>query len=141
LLLLERYEASGLPFPGEARPPVAKEQGLTVQRSLVNQSIRKWLFIRAGFGAGTILTAALIIGVFMSYSSREKPWNEKAISASFSADLYTVDENCNIIGMEIQCLLENRTSADYRLPEQTFMILENDGLGPSGVDPFFETAG
>jgi hypothetical protein len=95
------------------------------------QAVKKWLLIGAGFGAGAVLMAALLVGGGAWYSSRKKTWNVTAIHTSFSADVYTVDENCNVIGMQIRYLVENKTSKDYTLPEHTFMILDSDGLSTS----------
>ena len=98
----------------------------------VNQSFKKWLFIGAGFGAGAVLLAVLVIGGVAWYSSRPKAWNGDAIRASFSTDLWDVDDNFNVTAMEVEYVLENKTANDYTLsPDQTFMIVDRAAMGPS----------
>lgn len=67
----------------------------------------KWL----SFGAGFAVMCAMIIVVASWYSSRPKPWNPSAITASFdSFDLE--NKSYNLI---LYYILENTTSADYEL--------------------------
>jgi len=77
----------------------------------------KKLAIRAaGFGAASVIIAALLIGSFAWWSRRPvkpKPWNNKAITASFEA-MDTEGDNNTITFIYT---LQNNTALDYRVSD------------------------
>jgi len=74
---------------------------------------KKILFRAAGFGIGFALLSAIIIGSALWWSSRPvkpKPWNTKAITATF--DTLNTEGETNTL--EFVYTLENNTDVDYR---------------------------
>lgn len=74
----------------------------------------KRIFLKAaGFGAGTAVAVAVVLGVFLWYSSRPakpKPWNREAITAEFDRVTTVSDSR-----LEFQYVLDNKTDKDYEL--------------------------
>jgi hypothetical protein len=71
----------------------------------------------AAAGAGAVLAAALIIGGLLWYSSRPappKPWNSKAIIATFDY----LDTEADTRTLDLYYTLENATDFDYRMPKK-----------------------
>lgn len=96
--------------------------------------MKKWLCIGAGFGAGAVLMAALLIGGFTWYSNRPKPeraWNTTTLKATYH--LLSVDEG-DRLAVHFSYVVENTTDFDYSLdPKDDISIMtvlpENKGLG------------
>jgi len=93
----------------------------------------KKIFVRsAGFGFGAATALAIVVGLWILYSSRPvspKPWNSQAIASKFS-DLY-VNTGDRIIA-EFRYSLESSLDLDYTLPsdkDSAFVVLpEKKGL-------------
>jgi len=81
----------------------------------VNLTVKKWLCIGAGFGAGAVLMVALLLGGITWYSSRPKPWNKTAIKATYDAVNLEDDDR----HLEFYYVLENATESDYTLQESS----------------------
>ena len=67
-----------------------------------------------GVGVGIGIGLALAVGVYAWYSSRpvaQKPWDSKAISATFLTADITGDDN----HFTFRYILENHTNQDYRV--------------------------
>ena len=90
---------------------------------------RKWAAVGFGFGVGAAITVALILGGLAWYSSRPKPWKSKDFSATFSTPLYNLDDNFNIVGTQLEYVIENKTMVDFTLsPDQTFFLQDGGAL-------------
>lgn len=90
---------------------------------------KKWLAVGFGFGAGATITVALIVGFIAWYSSRPKPWNSRDLTATFSTPLYNLDDGFNIVGMELEYVIENKTMKDYTLsPDESFFLQDGGAL-------------
>lgn len=98
----------------------------------MESSVKGWLSIGAGIGAGGVLMLALIAAGVNWYGSRPQAWETSAITSSFSADLYNVDDAFNVTSVELEYIVHNHTAKDYTVsPESKFMIADKDALGPS----------
>ena len=79
----------------------------------------KKIFLRAaGFGAGAIVAAAVIVGVLVWWSKRPeklKPWNTSAITASF--DSIVTEDDTNLSTMVFVYTLQNNTDVDYQVQD------------------------
>jgi len=90
---------------------------------------KKWIAVGFGFGAGATITVALIVGFVAWYSSRPKPWNSRDLIATFSTPLYNIDDGFNIVGMELEYIIENKTMKDYTLsPDESFFLQDGGAL-------------
>jgi hypothetical protein len=90
---------------------------------------KKWFIRSAGFGAGAVLTVAVLIGVFVWWSNRPKPpkaWNTKAITASY--DEFTTWNTDKGIQAEFVYVLENKSDFDYKMPD-TVKIMSRSTTG------------
>lgn len=87
----------------------------------MNLNTRKWLCIGAGFGAGAVLMAALLLGGIAWYSSRPKPWNSDAIKARYaSLELTTGLDNLPVMfGYD----LENKTATNYTVGDGSGLVV------------------
>jgi hypothetical protein len=68
----------------------------------------------AGFGAGFALLASVILGTVLWWSSRppkQKPWDDKAIVASYES----LDTEGDANAFRFTYTLENKTDIDYRV--------------------------
>jgi hypothetical protein len=78
------------------------------------ESWKRIVLLAAGIGAGFAITAGLIVGGFMWWSSRPpkpKPWNESAITAKYeSVDVTGEDKHIYFVYN-----LNNHTDTDFRL--------------------------
>ncbi len=79
------------------------------------------IFLRAaGFGAGAIVTAAVIIGAIVRWPRRpekSKPWNTSAITASFDS----IDTEGDTNTMVFVYTLQNNTDVDYQVQDDRFI--------------------
>jgi len=80
----------------------------------------KRLFLIAfGIGVGVVLSGALLIGVYVWYSERPKPWNTTAIIATYqgvdSATNRTVAQSERKDWVRFYYIFKNTTEADYQL--------------------------
>ncbi len=80
---------------------------------------KKVLLLGVGWGLGTAVGLALIIGGFLRYGSRPKAWNERAISAKFKKQ--TIYENHDKPSephyyVNIFFDVTNNIASDYVLP-------------------------
>jgi hypothetical protein len=88
-------------------------------------SMESWkkLAIRAvGFGAGFALVALVIFGAMLWWSSRppkQKPWNDKAIEASYES----LDTEGDANTFRFVYTLENKTDTDYRVENDSHVHL------------------
>jgi hypothetical protein len=76
----------------------------------------------AGFGAGSAVAGGIIIGACLWWTSRPikpKPWNSKAITASFERLMTEGDENTYVFVYTLQ----NNTDFDYRVTGATELHL------------------
>jgi hypothetical protein len=81
------------------------------------------IFLRAaGFGAGAIVTAAVVMGAFIWWSKRPekpKPWNSSAITASFE-EIHTEGETKTMVFVYT---LQNNTDVDYQVQDDSSIHL------------------
>jgi hypothetical protein len=78
---------------------------------------KKSLFIGIGWGLGTVVGLALLVGGFLWYSHRptpEKHWNQSAIKAECTQTLFSIQSD-RAVG-DFRYSLQNTTDKDYRLP-------------------------
>jgi hypothetical protein len=83
---------------------------------------KKILLRAAGFGAGFVLTAALIVGLVLWWSQRPekpKPWNATALTASFDA----VDAEGEKNTLVFVYTLQNNTDVDYQVTDDNSVHL------------------
>jgi hypothetical protein len=68
----------------------------------------------AGFGGGSAIMAALLLGGVIWWSSRPRPWSENAVTAK-PTELYTrqVDEEVRV---EFHYAITNHSNTEYTLP-------------------------
>jgi hypothetical protein len=93
---------------------------------------KKYFTLGLGFGAGFALLCAIIIGGFLWYSSRPKPWDTHAMQANFSRALYHTDHNFHLDALVLQYILQNNTPNDYTIsPEQTLLLVDKDAMHTS----------
>jgi hypothetical protein len=81
--------------------------------------LKRIVLISASAGAGAALMASLIAGGLLWYSSRPerpKPWNSKAIVATF--DYPGVEGDVGKRTIVLYYTLENTTDYDYRMPKR-----------------------
>ena len=74
-------------------------------------------FISIGWGLGTVVGLALLVGGFLWYSHRpklEKPWNQSAIKAECTQTLFSIQSD-RAVG-DFRYSLQNTTDKDCRLP-------------------------
>ncbi|OFW24780.1 MAG: hypothetical protein A3H27_11485 [Acidobacteria bacterium RIFCSPLOWO2_02_FULL_59_13] len=89
---------------------------------------KRLLLLSAGASAGFALTMAVIIGSFLWYYSRPKPpkpWNTKAIKATFSkiTPKEYFDAECNErYDLVLDYILENVTDWDYSLADASDIL-------------------
>ena len=92
---------------------------------------KKALLTAVGFGFGFAVAAALIVGIWSWYRNlpvKPRPWNEKAIVASFdyatkvAADS-TGKEHPTYDSMGLYYTLLNATDADYTLPTANDIVI------------------
>jgi len=94
-------------------------------------TLKRLAVISASLGAGAVLAAATVFGVFSWYSSRPKPpkpWDQRAIVATFdypelesetAAKEKPTDPNWRVVPtIVLYYTLENTTERDYRLPKR-----------------------
>jgi hypothetical protein len=97
---------------------------------------QKLLLSSMGTGAGSVIAAALVIGVWFYIASlpeKPKPWDQVAIKATFADLFVTLGDK---IVTTFQYTLENKTNSDYYFPEDAksaFVIL-SEGKGLSQED-------
>ena len=75
---------------------------------------KKILLRSAGFGAGFAIIASVVLGTMLWWSSRppkQKPWNDKAIVASYES----LDTEGDANTFRFTYTLENKTDIDYRV--------------------------
>ncbi|SRR5260221_2277886 len=97
----------------------------------------KRLFIKtAGFGAGAALVLAVVAGVGIWYMNRPKPpkpWDTKAITATFNKLEFGNIGKEQAAGI-FSYILENDTEYDYRLPDN--LITMQHLSGSNTLDKF-----
>ncbi len=107
------------------RRPVVNHDGMLVAFNRQDSKMETWkkIFLRAaGFGAGAIVAAAVVIGVFVWWSKRPekpKPWNTSAITASFDSIDTEGDTNTLIFVFTLQ----NSTDVDYQVQDDSSIHL------------------
>jgi len=80
---------------------------------------RKPLLIAVGFGGGFAIVMAAIMGGWLWYQGRPKPWNTRAIIATFDDVEIESSESEGPHGADtivVYYTLENTTEIDYRMP-------------------------
>ena len=104
---------------------------------------KKLLLTGIGWGLGTAVGLALIVGGFLWYESRPKPpvppkpWNSSAIKADY--DFVTSEGDKNTIVFYYN--LENTTDFDYRV-ENAEHVAMNGRLGSeNSLTPFMKAEG
>src|SRR6266851_5707787 len=78
-------------------------------------SWKRILLRAAGFGAGAVVTTAIIVALFFWYTTRStkpKPWNRSAITAEYYRVLTSDQPDSKL---EFEYVLENKTDKDYEL--------------------------
>src|SRR5438128_9259408 len=93
--------------------------------------LKNWFLFGLGFGSGAILILAIIVGGIAWYLNLPKPWNDAAMKASFSQEIYSLlDKDFNLSGMELEyfeplaafAVITEATKEDYTIsPSDTFM--------------------
>lgn len=91
------------------------------------------------FGAGVVITAALILGTFFWYESRPKPWNSTAIAAIYNSIDTEGEKNTFVF----YYTLENNTDFDYKISFLSDVVLlaklkRGDSLSGKINDKFFQ---
>lgn len=95
----------------------------------MNQSVKKWLCVGAGFGSGAVLMAGLLVAAIAWNASRPKAWNERALEASFDQFVYITNGNLTTENIGLEYVVTNSTSSDYVLsPDKTFMEVYKGAL-------------
>jgi len=88
------------------------------------------LLIGVGWGLGTAVGLALLVGGFLWYQSRPKPpnpWNTKAIEAHYSNTQFFEGEKGSTLRAGFVFDLRNNTAADYTLeahPSNTTVVMQ-----------------
>jgi hypothetical protein len=90
----------------------------------MNQNVKKWLLIGAGFGASCALTLALIIGSIRWYSSRPKPWDQQSLRADSSVLwMYALDSDSKVANVEFNYAIKNTTNHDISVSTPVTIML------------------
>jgi hypothetical protein len=101
---------------------------------------KKLLLMGVGWGVGTAVGLALIVGGFLAYQSRPKPpkpWNASAIKAEY--DHVTTEGKENTIVFFY--ILENMTDFDYRLDKEQKSTMTARLEKQNGLTPFLSSEG
>lgn len=96
----------------------------------VQMSDWKRLFVRAaGFGVGTVIALALIIGAFAWYRNRPKPWTERALSATFTTMSFKTQASETSYLIEFYYDIQNNTDSTYRLNPDSLVLMARSSTG------------
>lgn len=85
-------------------------------------TLKRWAITGASFGAGLAVTLSLIAGVYSLYASKPnppKPWNTRAITATYDYIDTEGDNNTFVFYYTLQ----NNTDYDYRIADATNVTL------------------
>ena len=102
----------------------------------MTESWKKWFWRSAGFGAGFAILLVMLIGGWAWYISRParpKPWNTKAIKASY--DELSAQNTDKDIQAYFGYILENDTDTDYKISDSVKIMSRNshDALDDIGT--------
>jgi hypothetical protein len=87
-------------------------------------------FVRAvGFGVGTAITLALIVGVFAWYRDRPKSWNEHALSANFTTMSFKTQPQETSYVIEFDYDIQNNTDSTYTLSPDSLVLMARSPTG------------
>jgi len=88
------------------------------------------LFVRAaGFGFGTGIALGLIIGAFTWYRYRPKPWNEHALTATFTTMSFKTQPSETSYAVEFDYDIQNNTDSTYRLNPDSLVVMARSSTG------------
>ena len=99
---------------------------------------KKALLIGVGWGIGTVVGLAVVVGTYIWYDNRPKPpvppkpWNLSAIKADYDY-AYTEGDNNNII---VYYTLENTTDFDYRVEDGQNVLMSAKLEKQNNLSPF-----
>lgn len=123
-----------------SRPIVTSAFHSFMLYSVVSQDIitgwKKWFAVGLGFGVGVaVITAAIFVCVSW-YSSRPKQWDNRDITATFSAPLFDFEPpphnnggEVSLTGTELEYIIDNNTLKDFTLsPDQPFFLQDGGAL-------------
>lgn len=93
----------------------------------MNLTVKKWICISTGFGAGAVLMVALLLGGIAWYSSRPVPWNRNALSIVWSEAYETFDLDPKTRQLKhadfwLNFALQNNTARDITIPEDATIM-------------------
>ncbi len=83
------------------------------------QNWKRALLVSFAFGAGFAVTAAVIIGATIWYTSQPAPWNTRAITATYDT-VYTEGEKNSLV---FSYTLTNNTGKDWRIEDHDKVII------------------
>ncbi len=92
----------------------------------MNQSVKKWVCVGAGFGAGAFAVIVVIVVGVMWYSSRPKPWDQNALQPSSEVLWsYTLDQKAKDVYANVSFLytVRNATNHDIRVSTPVTIML------------------